>query len=166
MPAWWGRKGSKNKGQKPQPQQQQQVVDQNPVSSHLNLCKLLIKNDNTKGKDREKTKSFDELPRKSRDFGGSSAFSGFDSDGGERKCHPLPLPSLTSSGNDHIHGVVIGLGSGSGSISSVSSSGSFEDQSVAQENGQFGTFRLVLEALISRGFWTFGWLDFVLYLDV
>ncbi|KAG6721564.1 hypothetical protein I3843_03G117200 [Carya illinoinensis] len=146
MPAWWGRKGSKNKGQKPQSQQQQDVY-QNPVSSHLNLnlSKLFIKNENTKGKDREKPKSFDELlprnsPRTSRDFGGSSGFSGFDSDSGERKCHPLPLPS-TSSGNDHIHGVVLGLGSGSGSVSSVSSSGSSEDQSVAQENGQSGNFR-------------------------
>ncbi|KAG6733156.1 hypothetical protein I3843_01G204700 [Carya illinoinensis] len=55
------------------------LPNQNPISSHLNLYKLLIKNENTKGKDREKPKSFDEFLLRnsscnSRDFGGLAGF--------------------------------------------------------------------------------------------
>ncbi|XP_062147983.1 mitogen-activated protein kinase kinase kinase 3 [Alnus glutinosa] len=133
MPAWWPvRKSCKNK-------------EQNPVSAHLNPSKSSVKNDRLKAKDKEKPNSFDEVvlrnsPRTSKDFGGSSGFSGCDSDGGDRVGHPLPLPSILS-GNDSNNSVVVGLGSGSGSVSSVSSSGSSEDQPVAQEHGQVGQFR-------------------------
>lgn len=138
MPAWWGRKSGKNK-------------EQNPLTAHLSLSKSSVKNDRAKEKDKEKAKSFDEVfsrnsPRTSKDFGGPSGFSGFDSDGGDKVGHPLPRPSILS-GNDHIHGVVVGLGSGSGSVSSVSSSGSSEDQPVAQEQGQVVQSRLVFGAL-------------------
>jgi mitogen-activated protein kinase kinase kinase 3 len=139
MPAWWPvRKSCKNK-------------EQNPVNAHLNPSKSSVKNDRLKAKDKEKPNSFDEVvlrnsPRTSKDFGGSSGFSGCDSDGGDRVGHPLPLPSILS-GNDSNNSVVVGLGSGSGSVSSVSSSGSSEDQPVAQEHGQVGQFRLVFGAL-------------------
>lgn len=160
MPAWWGRKSSKNKGQQQEQkqEQQQQVVNQNPLSYHLHPSKSSVNNDKTKGKDKGKPVSFDDgllrnSPRTSKDFGASSGFLGFDSDSGERIGHPLPRPSILA-GHDNISLVV---GCGSGSISSVSSSGSSEDQPiaqdngqskaqdqpVAQENGQFLTFRLV-----------------------
>jgi mitogen-activated protein kinase kinase kinase 3 len=126
MPAWWGKKSGKSK-------------EPNPLSAHLQPSKSSVKNDKAKGKDKEKASSFDEAfsrnsPRTSKDFGGGSGFYGFDSDGGDKVGHPLPRPSILS-GNDHIHGAVVGLGSGS--VSSVSSSGSSEDQPVAQEQSQF-----------------------------
>ncbi|KAL4632572.1 hypothetical protein ACB092_04G061100 [Castanea dentata] len=138
MPAWWGRKSSKNK------QQQQKAVkdQQNPLTTNLNPSKAPIKTiSNTKSKD--KPKSFDGVfsrnsPRASKDFGpggSSSGFSGFDSDS-----HPLPRPSI-SSGTDQIQPGVVGLGSGSGSVSSVSSCGSSEDHPVAQDQGHFGNHR-------------------------
>ncbi|XP_059432018.1 mitogen-activated protein kinase kinase kinase 3 [Corylus avellana] len=130
MPAWWGKKSGKSK-------------EQNPLSAHLYASKSSVNNERVKAKDKEKASSFDEVfcrnsPRTSKDFGGSSGFSGFDSDGGDKVGHPLPRPSILS-GNDHIHGAVVGMGSGS--VSSVSSSGSSEDQPVAQEQAQFSQFR-------------------------
>jgi mitogen-activated protein kinase kinase kinase 3 len=142
MPAWWGRKSSKNKEQ-----QQQVVTEQNPLSNQLNPSNSSIKADKKKGK--HKPKSLEDVlsrnsPRTSKDFGGAAAsgLSFCDSDSGEKIGHPLPRPSI-SSGNDHIQGVVFGLGSGSGSVSSLSSSVSSEDHPVAQDQGQFGNFRLV-----------------------
>uniref|UniRef100_A0A2N9ERX0 mitogen-activated protein kinase kinase kinase n=1 Tax=Fagus sylvatica TaxID=28930 RepID=A0A2N9ERX0_FAGSY len=140
MPAWWGRKSSKNKEQ-----QQQVVTEQNPLSNQLNPSNSSIKADKKKGK--HKPKSLEDVlsrnsPRTSKDFGGAAAsgLSFCDSDSGEKIGHPLPRPSI-SSGNDHIQGVVFGLGSGSGSVSSLSSSVSSEDHPVAQDQGQFGNFR-------------------------
>lgn len=147
MPAWWPRKSSKSKGE----QHQNQVQQQNPHGNHCGFLKSSIKNDIKKGKD--KPKSFDEVfprgsPRASKDFGApcgsSSGFSGFDSDGQEKRGHPLPRPSVSSTHSLGIdHGV--GLGSGSFSGSSVSSSGSSEDHPIANDHGQFGANRLVLK---------------------
>ncbi|KAJ7945244.1 Mitogen-activated protein kinase kinase kinase [Quillaja saponaria] len=135
MPAWWGRKTCKNK-------EQQQLCSNG--RGQINFSNSPIRNDINKGKDRPK--SFDEAsatilsrnsPRTSKDFaslgsgvaGSSSGFSGFDS-GSEKKGLPLPrpsVPSATSLGIDH--GVV--LGSGSVSVSSVSSSGSSDDNPIS-----------------------------------
>ncbi|KAG2711567.1 hypothetical protein I3760_04G083000 [Carya illinoinensis] len=142
MSAWWGRKCSKNKGI-----QQQQVVYHDSLRTHLpNLSKSSIKNDNTKGKGKDK-----ETPTSLvNDFDGYSLFSGFDSDSGDRGGHPLPRRSTsflfwrcccpTSSVKDHIPGAAVALGSRSGSFSSVSSSWSSDDQPVSRPNGQFGYF--------------------------
>ncbi|KAJ9177810.1 hypothetical protein P3X46_012982 [Hevea brasiliensis] len=133
MPAWWGKKSSKNKEEKQQ---------DNPYG----------KNDVTKKKTtKEKRKSFDEAvltrnsPRGSKDLaGGSSGFAGFDSDSVEKIGLPLPTPS--GSGSDHGIGGGVGLGSGSasGSMSSVSSSGSSgEDHPIANDHHSslFGGYR-------------------------
>ncbi|KAA8531072.1 hypothetical protein F0562_005781 [Nyssa sinensis] len=148
MPAWWGRKSTKNKDQ--QQQQQLEQTQQSPHGNNHNSSKSSIKNDKKNGKD--KPKSFDEVsgmvlsrnsPRNSKDFtsaggsgsSGSSAFSGFDSDRG----HPLPRPSISSTpslGIDH----AVGLGSGSVSVSSVSSSGSSDDHNNL-DHGQLGVYR-------------------------
>ncbi|KAK2998367.1 hypothetical protein RJ639_024118 [Escallonia herrerae] len=128
MPAWWGRKSTKNKEES----QQQQ-----PHSSHIysftsNKGGSAANKINKRG-DQKPNKSFDEVSALvlSRNFrkesvgtsngGSSSGFSGFDSERG----HPLPRPSISSTpslGIDHA-----GSGSGSGSVSSVSSSGSSDD---------------------------------------
>ncbi|XP_059640289.1 mitogen-activated protein kinase kinase kinase 3 [Cornus florida] len=145
MPAWWGRKSTKNKQQQ---QEVQQQIQQYPPGNNQNLIKSSIGNDKKIGKD--KPKSFDEVsaavfsrnsPRNSKDLGGgggsgSSGFSGFDSDRG----HPLPRPSISSTPSLGIdHGV--GLGSGSVSVSSVSSSGSSTDDHNHIDNGQLGVSR-------------------------
>ncbi|XP_010270404.1 PREDICTED: mitogen-activated protein kinase kinase kinase YODA isoform X2 [Nelumbo nucifera] len=155
MPAWWGRKSQKSS----KVEQQQQLKEQ---ESKQNYSKgLEIKNDK-KGK--EKSKSLDEAAtvfiardsaRTSKDFvvaaggfGGSSF--GSDSDGhvgvAERRGHPLPRPSVSSSppflGIDH------GGGSGSGSVSSISSSGSSDDP--APDLGLFGGYRAHGETKVSQ----------------
>lgn len=141
MPAWWGRKSGKSKEE----HQQNQFQPRSPQGNHYGFFKSLNKNDKEKSKD--KSKSFDELlsrnsPRTSKEFAGcSSGFSGFDSDGPEKRGHPLPRPSVSSSlslGNDH----GVGLGSGSASVSSVSSSGSSEDHPIANEHTQLAVYRL------------------------
>ncbi|KAL4369348.1 hypothetical protein GQ457_05G015780 [Hibiscus cannabinus] len=83
-------------------------------------------------------------PRSSReDFGGgvsgcgSSGFSGFDSDSGEKRGIPLPRPSVSS---DH----VVSLVSGS-PISSFSSSGSSEDNQIANDPVQFLAYRTYID---------------------
>lgn len=99
---------------------------------------------------KKKPKSFDEVvltrnsPRGSKDLaGGSSGFSGFDSDSVEKRGLPLPTPS--GSGSDHgISGIGLGSGSASGSMSSVSSSGSSgEDHPISNEHNisLFGVYR-------------------------
>ncbi|OMO56221.1 hypothetical protein COLO4_35736 [Corchorus olitorius] len=87
-------------------------------------------------------------PRGSRDFGlvggsagGSSGFSGFDSDSGEKKGIPLPRPSVSSMQSDH----GVGLGSGSASVSSVSSSGSSEDNQIANDPAQILAYRSYID---------------------
>lgn len=85
-------------------------------------------------------------PRSSRDLGssggadrgGSSGFSGFDSDSGD-KSHPLPRPNTSALGIDQ----GVGIGSGSASVSSVSSCGSSDDHPSSHEQLQFGGYRWV-----------------------
>ncbi|XP_057965343.1 mitogen-activated protein kinase kinase kinase 3 isoform X2 [Malania oleifera] len=144
MPAWWGRKSSKNK------QQQQQ----HPERAKINFSEAAI--EDNKKKTKEKPKSLDQVsgtlltrnsPRNSREFAAangvgrlSSAFSGFDSDGGDKTPLPLPRPLISSTpspANDH----VVGLGSGSVSVSSVSSSGSSSDDPLPHEHAQLGLYR-------------------------
>ncbi|KDP42587.1 hypothetical protein JCGZ_24361 [Jatropha curcas] len=131
MPAWWGKKTSKNKEEK----QQDNLHGKNDVSK--------------KKSSKDKPKSFDEVvltrnsPRGSKDFaGGSSGFSGFDSDSIEKRGLPLPTPS--GHGSDHgIGGVGLGSGSASGT-SSVSSSGSSgEDHPISNDHHSnlFGGYR-------------------------
>ncbi|OAY36095.1 mitogen-activated protein kinase kinase kinase 3 isoform X2 [Manihot esculenta] len=132
MPAWWGKKSSRNKEER---------LQDNPNG----------KNDITKKKStKEKRRSLDEAvstrnsPRGSKDFaGGSSGFSGFESDSALKRGLPLPTPS--GSGSDHgIVGVGLGSGSASGSMSSVSSSGSSgEDHPIANDHNSslFGGYR-------------------------
>ncbi|KAJ8526310.1 hypothetical protein K7X08_028787 [Anisodus acutangulus] len=113
MPAWWGKKSTKNK--------------ENPQSKDLKERNKYVK-----------PRSFDELlsrnsPRSSKEFSGSgSGFSGFDSGSSLEKAHPLPMPSV-SLGNDH--------GSVSVSVSSTSSSGSSYGGPVNNDQAQLDTFR-------------------------
>ncbi|GAY56895.1 hypothetical protein CUMW_175410 [Citrus unshiu] len=133
MPAWWGKKSSKNKDESHSPQ-----------GNHFNFIKF--SGDKKKEKN-DRPRSFDGViftrssPRESKDYGiagaGSSGFSGFDSDSGEKKGHPLPRPLDSIMQSDHGNG----LGSGSGSVSSVSSSGSSEDHVIGSDQGQFGGSR-------------------------
>ncbi|KAI4345087.1 hypothetical protein L6164_012251 [Bauhinia variegata] len=139
MPAWWGRKSSKNK-------EQQQEQEPNG-GAQSNFIKSPIRNGKTstrKGKD--KPKSFDGVsgmihsrnsPRTSKDFtsvvGSSSGFSYCDSDGADKKGLPLPRPSVSpthSFGNDQ----ALALGCASISGSSISSSGSYDDHPISQFN--------------------------------
>lgn len=155
MPAWWGRKSTKNKDQ--QQQQEEDQIGEYPLSNHHSLSKLSIRNENKKGKNvvDKKTKSFDEVsavvlsrnsPRTSKDFGvggggnnsgSSSGFSGFGSDRG----HPLPQPSNLSptASLGIIDHVGAGLGSASASLSSGSSSVSSDDPNI--DHGQIGFYR-------------------------
>lgn len=153
MPAWWGRKSSKSKEE-----QEKTLQHKNPYSNRNNnnfIIKSSINSDIKKKDKGVRPKSFDEQitrgsPRASKELVGAgvsaSGFSGFDSDGCERRQgHPLPRPSVSSAqglGNDQ----VLGLGSGYASVSSVSSSGSSEDQPIAHDShAQFGasSYRLV-----------------------
>ncbi|XWS33149.1 hypothetical protein CRYUN_Cryun22dG0054000 [Craigia yunnanensis] len=172
MPAWWGKKSSKNKEESPQ--------NQSPRSTTIGFIKFSPKktdaaaggffggknkaaaapaddNNNNNNNNNNYPKSFDDggglvlttrnSPRTSKDFGvvgGSSGFSGFDSDSGEKRGIPLPRPSLSSMQNDH----VVGLGSGSPSVSSVSSSISSEDNQIANDPVQFLAHRSYID---SRG---------------
>ncbi|KAI5672455.1 hypothetical protein M9H77_12819 [Catharanthus roseus] len=152
MPAWWGKKSTKNKDQ-----------DSNSPKSSSSKSNgaSSIKNEKKRGEGKtrdglsynsNKPKSFEEIsggifsrnsPRKSQDFsgggGGSSGFSGFDSSSSLDRVYPLPRPSVSSS--DHFHGGAAVLGSGSVSVSSsVSSSGSSDENSHIDQ-GQLVTSR-------------------------
>ncbi|KAK6287307.1 hypothetical protein POUND7_013486 [Theobroma cacao] len=172
MPAWWGKKSSKNKEESPQ--------NQSPCGTTVGLIKsspnktdaaamvaVAVAGSRGGGKKKEaaaaaaaaadkdnnsnRPKSFDDggglllsarnSPRGSKDFvavgRGSSGFSGFDSDSGEKRGIPLPRPSVSSMQSDH----GVGLGSGSASVSSVSSSGSYEDNQTANDPVQFQACR-------------------------
>ncbi|KAK3013159.1 hypothetical protein RJ639_009700 [Escallonia herrerae] len=133
MPAWWGRKSTKNKEESQQQQQQQQQPHSRHISSLTSNKGGSATNKTNNRGDQKPNKSFDEVSALvlSRNFrkesvgtgncGSSSGFSGFDSERG----HPLPRPSISSTpslGIDHA-----GSGSGSGSVSSVSCSGSSDD---------------------------------------
>ncbi|XP_058089760.1 mitogen-activated protein kinase kinase kinase 3-like isoform X4 [Magnolia sinica] len=104
MPAWWGRKSNSNRKKEEDPA---------PIKDR---------------KSKEKPKSFDEIFARNspnnRDSATGSA-PGFDSDGVlEKRGLPLPRPTpLSGLSLVHDRGIV------SGSVSSVSSSGSSEDQS-------------------------------------
>lgn len=123
MPAWWGKKSTKNKETQSKEKEREKYV---------------------------KPRSFDEVlcrnsPRNSKDlnFGGSgSGFSGFDSGSSLDKAHPLPRPSV---GNDQ--GVV--LGCGSVSVSSTSSSGSSDGPVNTTDQAQFDTLFRFVFTLIS-----------------
>lgn len=121
MPVWWGKKSTKNKND--------QAIE------HTNG----IKTDKRRIKDNNKPRSFDEgllsrnSPRKSGEI------SGFSDRG-----HPLPLPSASprpsfSSPPGLDQGVVYGSGSASGS--SMSSSGSADEQHTPSDQGPYGTPR-------------------------
>ncbi|KAM5577773.1 mitogen-activated protein kinase kinase kinase 3 [Rosa sericea] len=141
MPAWWGRKSSKTKTDPPE-------KSPNPYSNRYAVT-AAIKSPPIKTK---RDRSFDEptprgSPRVSKDLGtvingSSSGFSGFDSDGGGSKGHPLPRPSVSSPqgvGNDQ----GIGLGSACGSVSSGTSSvSSSDEQPIVHDPSQFGAFRV------------------------
>ncbi|GMH23970.1 hypothetical protein Nepgr_025813 [Nepenthes gracilis] len=135
MRAWWNRKGHKHE------EELQQSLFVGP-NSKLSLIKSDITSNYAE-------KSFDgDLSSNRRlsraDVGyttisrrGSSGFSGFDSDGGERLGHPLPQPSVSGNlGFDHGGG----SGYGSVSVSSVSSSGS-SAESPNLEHPPFGISR-------------------------
>ncbi|CAN6812625.1 unnamed protein product [Brassica oleracea] len=107
MPTWWVRKSGKNKDDSHLLHTQTRSVSDKSIRR--------ISADNSKSSPDPVTPSRC-TPRGSREFAGASGFSD------EKKCHPLPLPSLS---NDQVNGSVCG----SGSVSSVSSSGSGEDQS-------------------------------------
>ncbi|XP_047334529.1 mitogen-activated protein kinase kinase kinase 3-like isoform X2 [Impatiens glandulifera] len=135
MPSWWGKKSPKNRVLHPE-------LDESQQNHHT--IKSSAGNDTNTSK--KNVPSFNEVsntvispnsrisPRNSRDFtstgaggrvssGGSSAFSGFDSD----RAHPLPRPSISSTPSMTTDYSSTGLRSGSVSVSSVSSSGSSED---------------------------------------
>jgi mitogen-activated protein kinase kinase kinase 2 len=135
MPAWWGKKSSKSK------------EGSNQENPHGKNDKKLFKI-----KENKRSSSLDEAalrknsPRANREFSGSgglSAFSGFDSDAGEKRGLPLPKPFTSDLGGG---GGGVGFGSGSVSVSSVSSYGSSggEDHDNNQSsNGLFDGYRLV-----------------------
>ncbi|CAH8354340.1 unnamed protein product [Eruca vesicaria subsp. sativa] len=110
MPTWWVRKSGKNKDDSHLVQTQTRCIADKSIRR--------ISADNKSNGDPVTSSRC--TPRSSREFTGASGFSD------EKKCHPLPLPSVsTLVPNDHVSGSV----SGSASVSSVSSSGSAEDQS-------------------------------------
>lgn len=115
MPTWWGRKSCKNKDDNNHNHSSRGISTDRDIKS----CAVV---------DPPLTPTRGGTPRCSREFvGASSGFSGFESDTTEKKGHPLPRPLLSpvSIHQDHVSGST----SGSTSVSSVSSSGSAEDQS-------------------------------------
>ncbi|GAB4847771.1 hypothetical protein Ancab_026834 [Ancistrocladus abbreviatus] len=142
MPAWWNRKSNRHKEA---PLQSFVFIDPNSNKCHNPKTSLINKSER---RSVEKSRSLDELvPGISRRSNGelghrgssggsrSSGFSGFDSDGGERRGHPLPRPS--DSGLDH----AVAAGCLSVSVSSVSSSGS-SDEPPNMEPAQVGLSRV------------------------
>ncbi|VVA99164.1 unnamed protein product [Arabis nemorensis] len=121
MPTWWVKKCGKTKDDN-------QLL-QNKSRSVIDKNSRGITGDNKTSADPPTPSR--STPRCSREFAGASGFSGFDSDSTEKKCHPLPRPSISSFPNDQVSGST----SGSASVSSVSSSGSADDQ------GQLGGCR-------------------------
>ncbi|KAL7613129.1 mitogen-activated protein kinase kinase kinase 3 [Lactuca sativa] len=162
MPAWFGRKSTKNKDN--QQRNQDQTHQENPFYSNnyhtLSNKPSSIKNDNDK---KHKT-SFDDAvlargsPHASREFspsssstplagagtginGSSSGFLGFDSD---RVAHPLPQPSISPTTS---LGMVDPNGSGSESSSGGSSVSSADEHNF--DHAQLGFFRGYGEAKFS-----------------
>ncbi|VFQ74072.1 unnamed protein product [Cuscuta campestris] len=129
MPAWWGRKSSKNSPKTQQPDSPSTVKNNDDKRTAATAAA-------GEKEPQPPNISSDEVvsgtvvlarksPRSSREFssgrGSSSGSSGFDSASSLDRALPLPKPTFSNG-----HGV--GLGSGSESGSSVSSSGSCEDQ--------------------------------------
>ncbi|KAK8716331.1 hypothetical protein V6N13_043646 [Hibiscus sabdariffa] len=167
MPAWWGKKSSKSKEDSPRNQtlraSSDGLIKSSPnqtgvavavaVAASVGRKKETV-DDNKSNSNSNYPKDFDDgggfvlstrnSPRASRDFGGgvsgcgSSGFSGFDSDSGEKRGIPLPRPSVSC---DH----VVGLGSGSPSVCSFSSSGSSDDNQIANDPVQFLAYRSYID---------------------
>lgn len=164
MPAWWGKKSSKNKEESPKNQSPRATstgfIKFSPNKADASAAVAVtgggcvgVKNkaappaDDKNNANNNYPKSFDDVggfvlstrnsPRASKDFGvgggGSTGFSGFDSDSVEKRGIPLPRPSVSSIQSD----LVVGLGSGSPSVSSVSSSGSSEDNQITNDPYRF-----------------------------
>ncbi|KAL8133005.1 mitogen-activated protein kinase kinase kinase 3-like isoform X2 [Apium graveolens] len=123
MPAWWPKRSSKSKELQKQ---------EDSLSRSFEKSSRIVKDTRPRSFDDVLNKGSPRIsPRdnkKNVTGSGSSGFSGFDSD---HKALPLPRP-MSSLG---IVDQMPGFGSGSGSVSSISSSGSSEDQT------QFGIFR-------------------------
>ncbi|XP_034893067.1 mitogen-activated protein kinase kinase kinase 3 [Populus alba] len=137
MPAWWGKKSSKSKEGSNQ---------ENPHGK--NDKKIFSIKENKRRSSLDEAALRKNSPRANREFSGSgglSAFSGFDSDSGEKRGLPLPKPFTSDLGGG---GGGVGFGSGSVSVSSVSSSGSSggEDHDNNQSgNGLFDGYRLSVD---------------------
>ncbi|CAK7354902.1 unnamed protein product [Dovyalis caffra] len=137
MPAWWGKKSSKSKEGSNQ---------ENPYGKNDKKSSTIKENNRRSSLDEAALRKIS--PRVSKELagsGGSSGFSGFDSDSGEKRRLPLPPPSLSDLGGGGIGG---GVGCGSGSVSSVSSSGSSggEDHDNNQGiNSLYGGHRLSVD---------------------
>ncbi|XVF14882.1 hypothetical protein REPUB_Repub09cG0099100 [Reevesia pubescens] len=172
MPAWWSKKSSKNKEESTQNQSPRGtslgLIKFSPNKTDAgggggsckNKAPAPADDKNSNINNNNYPKSFDDgggvvfttrnSPRGSKDFGvllgggGSSGFSGFDSDSGEKIGIPLPRPSISSIQGDH----VVGLGSGSPSVCSVSSSASSEDNQNSNDPVQFLAYRSYID---SRG---------------
>ncbi|KAI4385204.1 hypothetical protein MLD38_003257 [Melastoma candidum] len=129
MPAWWPKKSGKARDQ------DRLQVGSTPVHPSSG------KSSGLKVEGHNKPRSFDEVfprnsPRNSRDFGVGRSSRGFDYGGGgcgvvERKGIPLPLPTGVSPAP------AVGE-NGSASVSSVSSSGSSDDQQTGSNSGHPG----------------------------
>ncbi|XWS41328.1 hypothetical protein CRYUN_Cryun17cG0072100 [Craigia yunnanensis] len=170
MPAWWAKKSTKNKEESPQ-NQSPRGTNIRLIKFSPNKTGAVAVADGGCGGGKKKAtaappaddnnnnypKSFDDggglvlttrnSPRASNDFdlvgggGESSGFSGFDSDSVGKRGIPLPRPSVSSIQGDH----VVGLGYGSPSVSSVSSSGSSEDNQIANDPVQFLAYRSYID---------------------
>ncbi|KAE8689194.1 Mitogen-activated protein kinase kinase kinase YODA [Hibiscus syriacus] len=167
MPAWWVKKSSKNKEESqnrstqgtsigviklsPNKTDVVSAAGVSPGGGSSGKLKAAAAADDKSHNNNNYSKSFDSgggfvltsgnSPRASKDFSvvvGSSGFSGFDSDSGEKIGIPLPTPSVSSMQSDH----VVGLGSGSPSVSSDSSC---DDSHIANDPGQFIAYRSYID---------------------
>ncbi|KAI3746774.1 hypothetical protein L6452_09214 [Arctium lappa] len=146
MPAWFGRKSTKNRDNQQQRQRdQEQKIQDNPFfrNNYNNNYQGLssqpsgIKNDNgvllAPRASREFSPSSSSTPLAGTYGKTSSGFSGFDSD---RIAHPLPQPSISPTTSI---GIVDHHASGSASSSGGSSVSSADDHNL--DHGQLGFFR-------------------------
>ncbi|XP_011022952.1 PREDICTED: mitogen-activated protein kinase kinase kinase YODA-like [Populus euphratica] len=143
MPAWWSKRSSKSK------------EGSNQENSHgKNYKKICSITENKRKSSLDEAALRKNSPRGSKEFagsGGSSGFSGLDSDSGGKRGLPLPEPCVSDLGaGSGIAGAAggFGFGPGSGSVSSVSSSGSsgVEDHDNNQGSSSlFGGYRLSVD---------------------
>ena len=140
MPAWWGKRSSKSK-----------EVSNQDNSYGKNDKKIFSIKENMKRCSLDEAALRKNSPRGSKELsgsGGSSGFSGFDSDSAGKRGLPLPEPCVSDlgAGGGIGAGGGVGFASGSGSVSSVSSSGSSGGEDHDNNQGcniQFGGCRLV-----------------------